>query len=98
MRNPSKHALWLRQRLVQLGTEAKAGKIRRYFPDGITTTGAMAGDLRKVVNEFQLANVDMSPQEVLETSEAILKGATYSEETLVAFALLNNLVRKNATP
>ena len=95
MRSKKASVEWVRKKLTEFGSEEKAIRVRRYFPDGIITSGAMAGDLSQVIEMFHTENTDLSPEEVLQVSEAILKNAYYSEEVMVAFGLLNKLVRRN---
>ncbi|NIB38663.1 DNA alkylation repair protein [Pseudomaricurvus alkylphenolicus] len=93
--NQNQHAEWIRQQLLAAGTPTKAEKVKRYFPAGITTTGAMAADVTVVINSFRSNNQDLTPEQVLQVSEAVLKKAEYSEEVLVAFGILNKLVKRN---
>ena len=86
---------WVRDQLLKAGTEQKAEKIRHYFPEGIVTSGAMAGDVTTIIKAFHTQNADLSPDTVLAISEAILKNAYHSEEIMVAFGLLNKLVKRN---
>jgi 3-methyladenine DNA glycosylase AlkD len=96
-RNQTRQVESIKEKLAQCGSEAKAKKIQRYFsePESIITQGAMAADLRRVITEFHQENAEFSPDQVLQISEALLKKAFYSEEVLVAFGILNKLVKRN---
>ena len=96
-RNQTRQVESIKEKLAQCGSEAKAKKIQRYFsePESIITQGAMAADLRRVITEFHQENAEFSPDQVLQISEALLKKAFYSEEVLVAFGILNKLVKRS---
>jgi 3-methyladenine DNA glycosylase AlkD len=85
----------LKQSLLSTSTPEKAQKMQRFFPTYIHCAGAMAGDIATVIKHFHAQNSDLSPQQVLLISETLLKDAQYSEEVLLAFGLLNKLVKKH---
>ena len=86
---------WVSQRLLQVSSSEKAKRIERYFPDGIVVAGAMAADMRAIIDAFHVEHAELSPAEVLRVSETLLKHAHYSEETIIAFGLLNRLVKRH---
>jgi len=85
----------LKDDLKTISTPEKAASARRYFPDGIHCIGATAGDIRLVVNNFQLDNADISADEMLAITEYVLAQAEYSEEFMVAFGLINKFVKNH---
>lgn len=75
-------------------SEEKAASSRRYFPAGIECLGITAVDIKRVVKDFQTKHIELDSEQSLALSEYILANAKYSEEKLVAFALLNKFVKK----
>jgi len=89
------HVETLKAKLKDLSSEKKAISARRYFPQGINCIGVTASDITSTIASFKAENQDLSAQDMLLISEAILKNAQYSEEILVAFGLILNLVKKH---
>ena len=95
MKNIAVHVENLKAKLNDLSSEKKAISARRYFPQGINCMGVTASDITSTITSFKIENPDLSAQDMLLVSEAVLKNAQYSEEVLVAFSLILNLVKKH---
>ncbi len=95
MKNIIVHIENLKAKLRGLSSEKKAISARRYFPQGINCIGVTASDITSTIADFKTENPDLSAQDILLVSEAILKNAQYSEEVLVAFGLILNLVKQH---
>ncbi|WP_158970409.1 DNA alkylation repair protein [Paraglaciecola sp. L3A3] len=87
--------LQLKQQLITVSTPEKAESVRRYFPHGIHCLGANAVDIKNIIKQFHLDNSQVSPEQVLVISEDLLQQATYSEEVMVAYGLINKFVNKH---
>jgi len=85
----------IKNHLEQLSSAAKAESSRRYFPAGIHCIGVTAADIKLIIEDFHLENSELTALEVLAVSESLLEQAEFSEETLVAFGLINKLVKNN---
>jgi len=85
----------IKNHLKQLSSAAKAESSRRYFPAGIHCIGVTAADIKLIIAEFHLEHSELTALEVLAVSESLLEQAEFSEETLVAFGLINKLVKNN---
>jgi len=85
----------IKNHLKQLSSAAKAESSRRYFPAEIHCIGATAADIKLVIADFHLEHSELTALDVLSVSECLLEQAEFSEETLVAFGLINKLVRNN---
>jgi len=85
----------LKTQLRQVSSPEKAASARRYFPQGINCMGVTASDITSTIASFKADNPDLSAQDMLLVSEAVLKNAQYSEEILVAFGLILNLVKSH---
>lgn len=85
----------LKHALNMVSTVEKAQASRRYFPNGIHCIGATAADIKLIIVEFQSHNPQLTAPEMLSISECLLKNAQYSEEVLLAFGLINKLVKNN---
>jgi len=79
--------------LELISTAQKAESSRRYFPNGTNCIGATAADIKLIVSNFQFENDDINAIEMLAITEYILRNAEYSEEVLIAFALINRFVK-----
>ncbi|MBL4796156.1 MAG: DNA alkylation repair protein [Oleispira sp.] len=86
----------LKADLTQVSTPKKAEASRRYFPHGIHCIGATAMDIKLIIKAFHSDYPDLTPSEMLSITEYILSHAEYSEETLLAFGLINKFVKLNA--
>ena len=89
------HVEKLLGKLREVSSATKAKSTRRYFPHGINCIGVTASDINSTVASFRTENPQLSATDVLSVSEAILKNAEYSEEVLVAYGLIFNLVKNN---
>lgn len=85
----------LREKLRALSSTAKANSMRRYFPQGIHCIGVTAADINATVASFRTEYKQLSATEVLLITEDVLKNAEYAEEILVAFGLINHLVKNH---
>ena len=85
----------LRARLDNLRSEQKATSARRYFPAGIQCLGVTAKDITQVASEFGTQHRQLSALQTLAISETLLKESRFSEEVLLAHALIHPLVRSN---
>jgi len=85
----------IKNHLKQLSSADKAKSSRRYFPAGIDCIGVTAADIKAIIADFHLENSELTALEVLSVSESLLEQAEFSEETLVAFGLINKLVKHN---
>ncbi len=85
----------IKYNLKDVSTPKKAEASRRYFPNGINCIGATATDIKVIISDFHSDYVDLTAVEVLSITEYILINAEYNEETLVAFGLINKLVKNN---
>jgi len=83
----------IRSDLVRVCTSEKAESSRRYFPKEINCMGATAADIKLVVGRFQAQHLEIAARETLALTEYILQHARFSEEVLVAFALINKFVK-----
>lgn len=92
---PNPYIQNIQAKLQVLSSEAKAVSARRYFPDGVNCLGVTAKDISQVVSDFKREQPLLTPDEMLALTEALLKKATFSEEVLVAFALIQPLVKKH---
>lgn len=85
----------LRRDLKRVSTAEKAAASRRYFPNGINCIGATAADIKSIIAGFHSENIKLTADEVLAILEALLESARYHEEKLIAFGLINKLVKNN---
>ncbi|MEC4727642.1 DNA alkylation repair protein [Shewanella sp. D64] len=93
----------LRDDLRKISSDEKAESSRRYFPDGINCIGANAADIKSIITGFHSDfysgshsdNAELTAIEVLAITEHLLSTAQCHEDNLVAFGLLNKLVKKN---
>ncbi|NQZ30112.1 MAG: DNA alkylation repair protein [Oceanospirillaceae bacterium] len=92
---PNPHLQNIQAKLHFLSSEAKAASARRYFPAGVNCLGVTAKDITQVIADFKREQPSLTPDEMLALTEEFLKQATYSEEVLVAFALIQPLVKKH---
>ncbi len=95
MKNHESFLHIIKQDLVNVSSCAKAEASRRYFPNGIHCIGANANDIKMIIAKFHSDFAYLSANEVLSISEYILNKAEYSEEVLIAFALINKFVKKH---
>jgi 3-methyladenine DNA glycosylase AlkD len=95
MRNNEIYWEQIRRDLESISSPVKAESSRRYFPLGTHCLGVTATDIKSVVSQFQSQHKELTAQETLALTEYILPKATFSEEVLVAFALINKFVKKN---
>jgi len=95
---PSNCAIYLnflQTQLNALKSEQKAISARRYFPAGIHSLGVTAKDITGVATEFRVRFEHLSATQTLALTETLLKKARYSEEVLLAHALINPYVKRN---
>lgn len=85
----------LKSDLLNVSTYEKAESSRRYFPNGIHCSGANAADIKLLIKNFQADHAELSAGEMLALTELLLVRAEYSEELLVAFGLINKLVKSH---
>ena len=99
MNQYERHISRLREELRQRSSDEKAESSRRYFPDGINCIGANAADIKSIISSFHSdshsENGQLTAVEVLAIAEHLLLTAQCHEENLIAFGLLNKLVKKN---
>ena len=86
----------IKRDLVAVSTAEKAEASRRYFPNGIHCIGASAADIKLIIKDFHSDYPELTLAERLSITEYILKHAQYSEESLLAFGLMNKFVTFNA--
>lgn len=84
----------LKAELLAISTEQKAAASRRYFPQGVEVIGATAADIKAVAKSFH-ANHLLTAEQTLAVTEQLLAQAKFSEEKLLAFALLNKFVARH---
>jgi len=89
------HHQRIKSALEQASTADKAAASRRYFPNGIHCIGANAADIALVIADFYTEHPQLTASEILALVEYLLSHADYSEETLVAFGLLNKWVKRH---
>ncbi|GAA6138893.1 hypothetical protein NBRC116583_26400 [Arenicella sp. 4NH20-0111] len=90
-----KYVQTLKADLRLLSSQQKAEASQRYFPEGVKCLGVTAADIRGVTETFLNARVEMRPEEVLMLTEKMLEHAEFSEEVMVAFGLINKLVKRH---
>lgn len=95
MKNHKIYIKRLKNDLKKISTDEKARSSRRYFPNGVSCIGVTASDIKLIIANFQFENSELTAAEMLSITESLLKSATYNEETLVAFGLINKFVKKN---
>ncbi|PCJ56368.1 MAG: DNA alkylation repair protein [Planctomycetota bacterium] len=81
--------------LKDISTDKKAEASRRYFPAGINCIGANASDIKLIIGDFHSEYTELTAIEVLYITEYLLKNATFIEESLVAYGLINKFVKTN---
>jgi len=81
--------------LVCLSNPDKKLASERYFSTDFRCLGANAGDIKQVISDFHRTNDKLSPDDVLMTVEYILAHSQFNEQKLVAFGLLNKLVKRH---
>ncbi len=89
------YLLEIKSNLKTISTPEKAEASRRYFPHGIHCIGANAADIKFVISEFQASNPNLNATQMLAVTEYLLQNAEYSEETMVAFGLINKFVKQH---
>jgi len=85
----------LRNSLLEVSSVEKANSMRRYFPNGLHCIGAVSADINAISKDFIHNHSQLTPDEFMELSEYILENSEYHEEILVAYRLIENLVKKN---
>ncbi len=95
MNSLNNYLLALKSHLKSISTAEKATASRRYFPHGIHCIGANAADIKLVIADFHTNNPTLTAIQVLSITEYVLKHAEYSEETMLAFGLINKFVKNN---
>lgn len=95
MNDPDFYIRQIQTELSEVSTADKAEAMRRYFPHGINCMGAKAPDIKLIVQGFHNQYSQLTADEVLSIAEQFLNTATFQEEKLVSFALINKFVKKN---
>lgn len=83
------------ERLQQRASKEKAAASQRFFPHKIRCIGANAADIKAIIKEFHTRHSDLPPSECLAIAEHVLANATYSEEKMVAYGLVQKHVKKH---
>jgi len=89
------HHQYINNALHRVSTADKAAASRRYFPNGIHCIGANAADIKVIITTFQTEHSQLKASDTLALVEYILSHAQYSEETLLAFGLMNKWVKNH---
>lgn len=95
MNTPQDYVLSLKQQLLQVSSVEKAQASKRYFSHSVMLLGANAADIKDIIKQFHASYSDLSAEEVLAITEALLQQAQYSEETMLAFGLIIKHVKKH---
>lgn len=67
----------------------------RFFNHEVKFIGVKAPAIKQIVREFQIEQAQLAANEYLALTEHILEHATYTEEVLLAFGLINKFVRRH---
>ena len=81
--------------LKQLRSDKKANTSRRYFTHEVAIFGVNATDIKQIIKDFHEKHTDIPPENLLCLTEYLLENAEFHEEKLVAFGLLNKVVKRN---
>jgi len=85
----------IKEDLKKASTVEKAKSSRRYFPGEVNLIGATASDIKKIIVDFQSRHSELTAMETLCITEYILEHVEFSEETMVAFGLINKFCKNN---
>lgn len=92
--NAYRHKL-IKDQLISVSTEEKSVSMKRYFPSGLDCIGAVSADINATVADFRKEHANLSPDEFLDLAEYMLANSEFHEEILVAYGLIQNLVKRN---
>lgn len=95
MKQTSTYVARLKRDLKSVSSTQKAVAMQRFFPHRVALVGASALDIQTLVRRFHAENEDLDGSDVLQITELLLSSATYSEEKLLAFGLINKWVKKH---
>ncbi|GAA5101996.1 DNA alkylation repair protein [Haloechinothrix salitolerans] len=94
MTTPAKAADHLHTTLAGLSSPALAESLQRYFPGSVAALGVSNAAVATLANDYVKAH-DLTPADRLEITELLLRRATYHEEVLLAFAVLEKVARRS---
>ncbi|HEY7884527.1 MAG TPA: DNA alkylation repair protein [Cellvibrionaceae bacterium] len=93
MKSTSTYVVQLKRDLKPISSPQKAAASQRFFPHKVALVGASAVDIQTLIRRFHTENKELDCTDALHISELLLTSATYSEEKLLAFGLINKWVK-----
>src|SRR5690606_10873891 len=93
--NTSAYVAQLKRDLKSISSPQKAAASQRFFPHPVALVGASAVDVQTLIRRFHAENDNLDCTDALQITELLLGSATYSEEKLLAFGLINKWVKNH---